>query len=408
MIRDFAPEPSSILRNVPRPSHVIYSMTLVFRSLSWPVAPHNPFVRRRFSLNFLQPAHNNDQLMNVTFLGTSSGGGPSESRNCSSLVLDCLLRDGKLWMVDCAEGTTRQFAFQPQGSPWLKAASVSKMFVTHMHADHTMGIVPLLRNILFAPSIDPTAVVSISPQPRIEIYGPAGIRTFVRSIMKMTLTRTAHRYVVHELLTQQDALTSCDSEVMHSSEVAGRDIVCTGDGFWKGFTEDAGHSHDVVVDAGPISHRDPCLGYVFRETNGSARKIVVLGDTYDASSIVPLCIHPSPSLVVHEATDAHIPRELGPQHRRTPETVLRAALARGHSIPTMAGEFAKKVSAERLVLNHIGSRFPAPRYERDQRRRVMHEIERQATEAWGSGHQAIAAWDFMRVAIPAVQESKHT
>jgi hypothetical protein len=36
------------------------------------------------------------RAMTVTFLGTCSGGGPNESRNCSSLVLDCL-RDGSLW-----------------------------------------------------------------------------------------------------------------------------------------------------------------------------------------------------------------------------------------------------------------------------------------------------------------------
>jgi len=34
--------------------------------------------------------------MSVTFLGTSSGGGPSDSRNCSSLVVD-VHGDGSLW-----------------------------------------------------------------------------------------------------------------------------------------------------------------------------------------------------------------------------------------------------------------------------------------------------------------------
>lgn len=34
--------------------------------------------------------------LRVTFLGSSSGGGPSESRNCSSLVADVLC-DGTLW-----------------------------------------------------------------------------------------------------------------------------------------------------------------------------------------------------------------------------------------------------------------------------------------------------------------------
>lgn len=32
----------------------------------------------------------------VTFLGTTSGGGPTETRNCSSLVVDAL-GDGSLW-----------------------------------------------------------------------------------------------------------------------------------------------------------------------------------------------------------------------------------------------------------------------------------------------------------------------
>ncbi|KAJ7715944.1 beta-lactamase-like protein [Mycena maculata] len=336
------------------------------------------------------------RTMTVTFLGTCSGGGPNESRNCSSLVVDCL-RDSSLWMVDCAEGTTRQFAFQPPDTPVrLKAQSVTKIFITHMHADHTMGVVPMLRNVLFAPSVNPNAFVP----PRIEIYGPAGIRTFVRSILNMTLTRTAEKYVVHELLRADDVPTPCEPpEVMHSSELVGRDIVCTEDGFWKGFTQGRGALGEVVVDAGPILHRDPCLGYIFREPDAPQRKIVILGDTYDPSPIVPLCT--SPSLLIHEATDAHIPREISPQNKRTPETVLRTALARGHSVPQMAGEFAKTVGAEKLVLNHIGGRFPAPRHDRDARSNVMREIERQATEAWGSGRYAMAAWDFMRVAVPA-------
>ncbi|KAG6861729.1 hypothetical protein C0995_012733 [Termitomyces sp. Mi166 len=281
-----------------------------------------------------------------------------------------------------------------------------------MHADHIMGIVPFLRNILFPPSVGGPAVVSRVPKPpKIEIYGPSGIRNFVRQIMKMTLTKTAEFFVVHELLTKTDRVTPClphdDAinslhlpDVMHYNEIAGQDIVCTEDGFWREFTTSNGAYREICVDAGPILHRDPCVGYVIREKFGPMRKLVILGDTYDPSAMIPLCVSPSPSLLIHEATDAHIPPHVDYKARRSPETVMETALARGHSIPTMAGAFAKQIGAERLVLNHISPRFPAPRFEKDHRSAVMSEIERQATEAWGSRTRAIAAYDYMTVTIP--------
>ena len=71
-------------------------------------------------------------------------------------------------MVDCAEGTLRQFALQPYGKSYLKSNKITKLFITHMHgtlseaqlfrlsfvfqADHVMGIVPLLRNLLYPPT----------------------------------------------------------------------------------------------------------------------------------------------------------------------------------------------------------------------------------------------------------------
>ncbi len=70
--------------------------------------------------------------MHVTFLGTASGGGPSDTRNCSSLVAD--IGRGSLWMFDCAEGTLRQFSCQPYSNqPRLSVNNISKMFITHMH-----------------------------------------------------------------------------------------------------------------------------------------------------------------------------------------------------------------------------------------------------------------------------------
>ncbi|KAL0578458.1 hypothetical protein V5O48_003559 [Marasmius crinis-equi] len=273
-----------------------------------------------------------------------------------------------------------------------------------MHADHVMGIIPLLRNTLFPPSTDPQMnAPPLEKAPSIEIYGPAGIRNFVRSILKMTLTKTADNYVVHELLTPQDQPTLCDPpELLHFNEIPGRDIYCSEqDGFWRDITRDQGKFCDVAVDAGPILHRDPCLGYVFRECAPLSRKLVFLGDAYDASSIVPLCLDPSPSLVVHESTEAYIPETIDPKSKRSYETVKSKALARGHSTPEQAGEFAKLVGAQQLVLNHIGSRFPhpSPTDTKGIRAGVLREMERQASAAWGMGNARVA-FDFMRVHVP--------
>ena len=109
-----------------------------------------------------------------------------------------------------------------------------------------------------------------------------------------------------------------------------------------------------------LSLSDPCVGYVFSEVKYPSRKLVLLGDTHDPSPIIPLCLNPSPSLLVHEATDSHISRDADPSgklSRRSADEVLKRAFSMGHSVPAMAGAFAKKIDAHQLVLNHIGARY---------------------------------------------------
>ncbi|TDL22426.1 hypothetical protein BD410DRAFT_723115 [Rickenella mellea] len=347
--------------------------------------------------------------MSLTFLGTSSGGGPSESRSCSSLVLD-IHAHGKLWMVDCAEGTLRQFAFLPKDNR-LKVVDVTKVFITHMHFDHCMGLITLLANLLRGPPHAPT--VPRSKPPLVELYGPAGLRTFVRSILTMTSTSLTERYAVHELLSPTDTPTSCTLSDLHEGETPGRDIVCDEDGLWRGFL-DAGH---VQVDAAPIFHRAPCLGYIFRSyptrsyptrsypthpspSPSPERKIVILGDTSDPSACLPLAS--DATLLVHEATDTHIPSSIDRSlkgDKKSPASIEEKTKAKGHSTAGMAGAFARRVGARGLVVNHLSAKFPTPRYPGGKQQHVITEIERQASEAWGMG-QARAAYDFAKIWIP--------
>lgn len=363
------------------------------------------------------------QRMAATFLGTSSGGGPTESRNCSSLVLD-VVGDGSLWMIDGAEGTLRQFSLQPQGGRSVQVTKVNKIFITHMHPDHIMGLPTLLRNALGFPH--PEALSSRGAPPRVNLYGPAGLRAFLRTTLSLTRTKTADRYAVHELLTPTDPRTPCDVEALYDNEEPGQDVLCDEGGFWRDFAEGRSMRGSVSVCAGPLVHRDPCIGYIFHEpaTLAAPRKLAILGDTSDASQLTPL-VRSTPgrlSLLVHEATDAYMPAEVDPRlaARRSPALVASKAQERGHSTPTQAGACAGQWGAKQLVLNHIGTRFPAPSIGSRSGRRVAmtREIERQANEAWlatpcevlgaeaaammgtAEVRRAVAAHDFMVVQVP--------
>ena len=65
----------------------------------------------------------------------------------------------------------------------------------------------------------------------------------------------ADTYTVHELLTPTCTRTSCEATALHPSEYQGSDLLCEEDGFWRQITSARGHLGDVVVDAGPITHR---------------------------------------------------------------------------------------------------------------------------------------------------------
>lgn len=58
--------------------------------------PEDGFDYENANYGFTERSAEMAQEIMVTFLGTSSGGGPTKTRNCSSLVVDTL-GDGSLW-----------------------------------------------------------------------------------------------------------------------------------------------------------------------------------------------------------------------------------------------------------------------------------------------------------------------
>ena len=103
--------------------------------------------------------------MKLVFLGTSASQ-PTEKRGLSCI---CLERDGEILMFDAGEAA--QISYMKSGLGWNKKM---KMFVTHLHGDHCVGILGLLQ--------------TMSMQKRtetLEIFGPSGIDEFIAANIKI-------------------------------------------------------------------------------------------------------------------------------------------------------------------------------------------------------------------------------
>ena len=102
--------------------------------------------------------------MELVFLGTSAAL-PTAHRGLSCT---CIKRDSELLVFDAGEGT--QMAFVKAHFKWNKPM---KIFVTHMHGDHCIGILGMIQTM----SLNRRTL-------RLEIYGPAGIDEFLATNMR--------------------------------------------------------------------------------------------------------------------------------------------------------------------------------------------------------------------------------
>ena len=103
--------------------------------------------------------------MKLVYLGTSAAA-PTVER---SLTCICLIRENEVLMFDAGEGA--QISYLKAGLPWNKKM---KIFVTHLHGDHCLGILGLLQTMSLQKRTE-----------SVEIYGPAGIEEFITANIKV-------------------------------------------------------------------------------------------------------------------------------------------------------------------------------------------------------------------------------
>jgi len=104
-------------------------------------------------------------MMELIFLGTSASH-PTLERSTSCI---CLVRDREILMFDAGEGA--QISYLKSGLGWNKKM---KIFVTHLHGDHCIGILGFLQTMTLQNRTEP-----------IEIYGPEGIEELIAANIKI-------------------------------------------------------------------------------------------------------------------------------------------------------------------------------------------------------------------------------
>ena len=138
--------------------------------------------------------------MKLVFLGTSAAQ-PTVERGMTCI---CLVLDREILMFDAGEGA--QIAFQKSKIGWNKKI---KIFVTHLHGDHCVGILGLLQTMSLQNRTE-----------SVDIYGPTGIEEFIAANLKILnfgLTFPVRITRIKEGLVFEDSTYSVDvCEAQHS------------------------------------------------------------------------------------------------------------------------------------------------------------------------------------------------
>ncbi|MFB0543963.1 MAG: ribonuclease Z [Candidatus Bathyarchaeia archaeon] len=271
--------------------------------------------------------------MRVIFLGTS-GSIPTPTRGAPAIAV---VREGEVILFDCGEGTQQKmFAAR------LGFRRPTKIFITHLHGDHILGLPGLLQTMSL-----------LGRECSLQIYGPRGTLEFLKAFTS--------------ILGEPNFLL----EVV---EVVEGGKVCDGRGY-KVLAISADHSQEawsyalveeprpgrfhpekalkLGVPEGPLWKRlqqgeavTLLDGRVVRHEEAvdpprPGRRVVYSGDTRPNEELVELAM--GADLLIHESTFG--------------DELAEKAFLDGHSTPSQAAEVARRAGVGELILTHISPRY---------------------------------------------------
>ena len=242
--------------------------------------------------------------LRVIFLGTA-GSVPTVVRSLPAVLVK---RKNEQLMFDCGEGVQRQIVKVKVGFH-----RKMKIFVSHMHGDHVLGLPGLLQTMAL-----------MDRQKKLEVYG-AGV------VCEEKEYRVEAVRSNHVVLGLAYAFVEKPRPGKFYPEKARALGVPEGE-LWSKLQ----HGDKVKLPNGRIVSPEEVLGLPRQ-----GRKIVYTGDTRPFRGFAKFAA--GADLVVHDST--------------FDDSLVEKAELDGHSTPSQAAQQAKRAKAKKLVLTHISARY---------------------------------------------------
>jgi ribonuclease Z len=300
-------------------------------------------------------------MIRVTFLGTAASR-PTVGRNVSALSIT---REGEQLLFDCGEGTQRQMMRFATGF------SLRDIFFTHMHADHFLGVIGLLRTLGLQGREEP-----------LRLWAPEESGSILHEAVHLGVERVPFEIEIREVAAGEAIARDGYDILTFSSSHRIRAL-----GFALVEHERLGRfnlerARELGIPEGPLFgrlHRGFAVEVDGRTIQPSdvvgpprpGRRIVYSGDTRPCRATVASAR--AADLLIHDSTFG--------------DEDLERARETGHSTAREAAQVAKRAGVLRLALTHVSSR-----YGEDAR-----ILEREAREVFPG---AFVAHDGMQLDIP--------
>lgn len=271
----------------------------------------------------------------VTILGTSSAL-PTANRYLSAQLLT--FRD-KNYLIDCGEGTQIQLRRYKQSFQ-----RISKIFISHLHADHFLGLPGLLSSMSL-----------LGRENELEIYCPKGTQEFLETTFKVSDSRMNFPITYRETQNKEKELIFEDNHISIYSFPLFHRIACTGFLFQekeKPLKFDKKLLDKYFITPDEIKEIKNGADYQAPDGNFYPNSEITISAAPVHSYAYCSDTAPYPGLVEHIAGVQTL------YHEATfHSTLQQRAKETRHSTAQQAAQTAKDAGAKKLLIGHFSTRY---------------------------------------------------